>query len=75
MIAEAKAAARVEADKMIENARVAIENEKNSAMVELKNQVATLSLEIAEKVVKERLSDQGEQEKLVSVLMQDVDLN
>jgi F-type H+-transporting ATPase subunit b len=60
---------------MIENARVAIDNEKNSAMVELKNQVATLSLEIAEKVVKERLSDQGEQEKLVSSLMKDVDLN
>ena len=74
-IADAKAKAKEEADKMVENARVAIQNEKAAAMSDIKNQVAGLSIEIAEKVVKERLQGDAEQQKLVESLMNDVNLS
>jgi F-type H+-transporting ATPase subunit b len=48
--------AQAQGEKMIAQAKAAIESEKNAAMAELKNQVSTLSLEIAEKVLRERIS-------------------
>ena len=53
MVNDAKGKAQEEADRMIAAAREAIANEKNRAVAELKNQVANLSIEIAEKLVKE----------------------
>ena len=52
MIADAKDEAKESADKMITQAQAAIESEKKAAVAELKNQVASLSIEIAEKVMK-----------------------
>ena len=60
MIADAKDEAQAQANKMIEQAQLAIESEKKSAMAELKNHVAGLSLDIAEKVVREELSNKGQ---------------
>lgn len=74
-IADAKTKAKVEADKMVENARVAIQNEKAAAITDIKNQVAGLSIEIAEKVVKERLQGDEQQQKLVQSLMNEVNLS
>lgn len=75
MIADAKEDAKTEADKMVAQAQAAIESEKKSAIAELKQQVASLSLEIAEKVVKHELSDKDKQLKLVAEMLGDAKLN
>ncbi len=75
MINDAKAEAQSQAEKMIEQAKAAIASEKNAAMTELKNQVSSLSLEIAEKVLREELSNKESQTKLVEKMLGDVKLN
>jgi F-type H+-transporting ATPase subunit b len=75
MIADAKEEAKSEGDKIVANAQAAIESEKKSAIAELKQQVASLSLEIAEKVVKHELSDKDKQLKLVDEMLSDAKLN
>ena len=75
IIAEAKDAASKESAKIIADAREQIVMEKSKAITELKNQVAGLSIEIAEKILKGELSDKGKQETLVNNLIEDVNLN
>ncbi len=75
MIAEAEDDAKAQASKIIAQAQEAIEAEKRSAVAELKNQVASLSLEIAEKVVKDELSDKKKQQQYVEKMLQDATLN
>jgi F-type H+-transporting ATPase subunit b len=75
MIADSKEQAKVEGDKMIKQAQSAIESEKKAAVADIKNQVAELSVEIAEKVLKEQLSNKKEQLKLVDTMLDDVKLN
>ena len=75
MITDAKNEAQAQAQKMIDQAKAAIESEKNAAMADLKSQVATLSLSIAEKVLKEELSNKESQTKLVEKMLGDVKLN
>ena len=75
MIADAKDEAKTEADKMVAQAQAAIESEKKSAIAEMKQTVATLSLEIAEKVIKHELSGSDKQLKLVDEMLTDAKLN
>ena len=75
MVADAKNEAQVQGLKMIEQAKAAIESEKNAAMAELKLQVSTLSLSIAEKILKDELSNKEAQTKLVEKMLGDVKLN
>ena len=75
MVAEAKNRAQSEYDRIVASAREQITNEKNAAVAELKNQVAVLSIEIAEKILKSELSNDDKQKALVSTLMKDVNLN
>lgn len=75
MITDAKEEAQTQASKMIEQAQAAIESEKKAAMAELKNHVATLSIDIAEKVVRHELSNKGEQAKLVEEMLGETSLN
>jgi len=75
MITDAKDEAQVQANKMIEQAQAAIESEKKTAMAELKNHVAGLSVEIAEKVIREELSDKDKQLKLVESMLDEAKLN
>ena len=75
MINDAKSEAQAQGEKMIAQAKAAIESEKNAAMVELKNQVSSLSIEIAEKVLKSELSNTEAQTKLVEKMLGDVKLN
>jgi F-type H+-transporting ATPase subunit b len=75
MVADAKSEAQAQGLKMIEQAKAAIESEKNAAMAELKLQVSTLSLSIAEKILKEELSNKEAQTKLVEKMLGDVKLN
>jgi F-type H+-transporting ATPase subunit b len=74
-IADAKSEAQIEAGKMIEQAKTAITSEKNAAMAELKNQVSSLSIEIAEKVLRDELSNKESQTKLVEKMLGDAKLN
>lgn len=75
IVADAKNEAQAQGQKMIEQAKAAIESEKNAAMNELKLQVSTLSLSIAEKVLKDELSNKESQTKLVEKMLGDVKLN
>ena len=74
LIDEAKSEAKNEAKKIISQAQETIQNEKNAAIVDLKNQVAGLSIDIAEKVLKEKLSNDKAQMQLVKDLVKDVTL-
>ena len=75
MVADAKSEAQAQGLKMIEQAKAAIDSEKNAAMAELKLQVSSLSLSIAEKLLKDELSNTEAQTKLVEKLLGDVKLN
>ena len=75
MIADAKEEAQAEANKTIANAQTAIEGEKKAAIAELKETVANLSVEIAEKVVKSELSNKDKQLELVDSMLKDANLN
>lgn len=72
LIDDAKNEANVEAKKIIVQAQETIVSEKNAAIVDLKKQVANLSVDIAEKVLEEKLSDDKAQMKLVKELVKDV---
>jgi F-type H+-transporting ATPase subunit b len=72
IINEAKSAANVEGARMIENARLEINNLKALAMSDVKNQVATLSLDIAEKILRKQFADQQAQDQLVADLLKEV---
>lgn len=74
ILEEAKTEAKTEAQKIIDNANDSIKNEKEAAVSEIKKQVATLSIEIAEKLIKEKLSDDDRQMKIVKELIKDVKL-
>ena len=75
IINEAKNSASVEANKLIENAKAAIQNEKVSAMADIKNQVGQLSIEIAEKILTKELADKTAQEDLVNNVIDQVKFN
>lgn len=74
LIDEAKDEANQEAKKIINQAQETIESEKNAAISDLKKQVANLSVEIAEKVLKEKLSDDQSQMKLINDLVKDAEI-
>jgi F-type H+-transporting ATPase subunit b len=75
MIAEAKDIAGKEGERLLKAARENIQNEKMAAVTELKNQVASLSIDIAEKILKAELSSDEKQKTLVTTLLKDVHLN
>jgi len=62
-------------EKMIEDAKAVIENEKLAAITDIKIQVAEMSLEIAEKLMRKNLSAQTEQKALVEDFVKDLTLN
>ena len=66
IIIEARSRATTEADRLLQIARQGIQSEKMAAISDLKNQVATLSVEIAEKILKSELDSAEKQRKLVS---------
>lgn len=75
IIAQAKKTASEEADRIVSSARANIETEKLAAITEIKNQVATLSLEIAEKILKEHLSSEEKQKEIIKNRLKEVTLN
>ena len=75
IINEAKDKARIDAEKILKTAKEQITNEKMKAITELKNQVADLSIEIAEIILKSELQDLNKQKELVSSALEKKDLN
>ncbi|MDT0294621.1 F0F1 ATP synthase subunit B [Mesonia ostreae] len=75
MIADAADEAQVKSNQMISAAQDAIKMEKQTALNEIKTQVATLSIEIAEKVVSKELTSKEDHMKLVASMLDDVKLN
>lgn len=75
IINDAKDIAANEAKGIIEAAKVSINNEKAAAISEIKNQVATLSVQIAEKILRHKLQDDQNQKDLIDNLMKDMKLN
>jgi F-type H+-transporting ATPase subunit b len=75
MIADAKNAAAVAAKAETDKARVAFETEKQSAIAQLRKEAATLTLDVAEKVLRRELADKKAQESLVTDLLSDAKLN
>lgn len=74
MISEAKKQAREESDKLISKARTGIEREKKMAINDIRTQIASLSVEIAEKILNEKLKGSKEQNDLIEKLLDDMDL-
>jgi F-type H+-transporting ATPase subunit b len=75
LIAEAKGKASEEADKLVEKARAGIEREKAIALADIREQVANLSVDIASKLLGEKLKQTGEQQKLIDNYLKEVDFN
>jgi len=71
LISDAEEEAKIRAKKMVEAAKTAIQNEKNSAMNELKNTVVDLSVGIAEKLISEELADKDKQLKMIEEILDD----
>ena len=69
LISDAEDEAKIKAKKMVEAAKTAIQNEKNSAMNELKNTVVDLSVGIAEKLISEELADKDKQLKMIEEIL------
>ena len=69
LISDAEDEAKIKTKKMVEAAKTAIQNEKNSAMNELKNTVVDLSVGIAEKLISEELADKDKQLKMIEEIL------
>lgn len=75
MIEDAKNEASKVAAQQIENAKAVIETEKKAALAEVKNQVAVLTLEVTEKLLRKNLSNDAAQKELIDEFIKDVKLN
>lgn len=75
LIDEARERAAVEAERILESARERIQNEKMAAITDLKIQVANLSVEIAEKLLAQELSDKTKNEQYIEKSLNNINLN
>ena len=75
LINEAKDKAAEEAEKLIEKARQGIEREKDKALSEIHDQVSFLSVEIASKLLGEKLQESDQQNKLIDNYLKEIDFN
>ena len=75
IIEDAKQAASVEAQKVMDAARAAIEQERKEAQLQFRNEVSQFSILIAEKLLRDKMSDQKAQSQLVDKLLSEIDKN
>lgn len=75
MISDAKDKARSEYDKIVADAQQAINQQKNAAITDVKNQVGNLVIEVAEKVLRRELANKSEQESFIKQIAEGVKLN
>jgi F-type H+-transporting ATPase subunit b len=75
IINEAKEQAKVEANKIITDAQQQITLQKNAAMAEVKNEIGTLALGVAEKILRKQMNTADGQENFMKMLADDIKLN
>lgn len=75
LIDDARDKAAIEAERILEAARERIEHEKMAAITDLKNQVANLSVEIAEKLISQELSDPAKNKEFVKKSLSEIKFN
>jgi len=75
MLVEAKEEAKTEGNKIMTQAKAAIESEKQAAIADIKKQVAELSVGIAEKVVRKELANDNAQSQLIEQLLKEVTIS
>jgi F-type H+-transporting ATPase subunit b len=75
IVDEAKMKAKEEVQKIVASSKEQIEHQKMAAIIDLKNQVGAISLEIAEKVLRKELRGNAEQEAFVNDLVKEIKLN
>ncbi len=75
MIADAQKKAKTEYEKIVNDAQAAIDQQKNAALIEVKNQVGNLVIEIAEKVLRKQLDNKAQQEAFIKEQADAVKLN
>lgn len=75
LVEDAREKAKVEGKKLIEAAKVAIDTERNAAISEMKSQIAQFSIEIAEHLVKDSLSNDAKQKELTTKMVGELKLN
>jgi F-type H+-transporting ATPase subunit b len=75
MISEAKEKARLEYDRILAEAQIAIQQHKNAALTDVKNQVGNLVIEVSEKVLRRELANRAEQESFIRQQAEVVKLN
>ncbi|MBC7552708.1 MAG: F0F1 ATP synthase subunit B [Taibaiella sp.] len=75
IVNEAKEQAKAEANKIIIDAQLQIQQQKMAAMTEVKNEIGTLAIEVAEKILRKQLNSNEGQEAYMSMLSKDIKLN
>ncbi len=75
MVSDAKEKARAEYDRIVADAQSAITQQKNAALTDVKNQVGSLVIEVAEKVLRRELANKAEQEAYIKGLAEVVNMN
>jgi F-type H+-transporting ATPase subunit b len=75
MVSDAKEKARAEYDRIVADAQSAITQQKNAALTDVKNQVGSLVIEVAEKVLRKELANKAEQEAYIKGLAEVVNMN
>jgi F-type H+-transporting ATPase subunit b len=75
LISEAREKAKAEANKIVAEAQLAINNQKKAALTEVKNEVGNLVIDVAEKVLRRELANKAEQEAFIRQLSQETPLN
>ena len=75
IVGEAKDVAKIEGDKMIESARQTIQAEKTAAVADIKSQIGTLSVSIAESILKQKLDNDSAQDNLVANILKSSNFN
>ena len=75
MIADAKDEAKAQAAKIIADANESIQNSKRAAIIDIKNQVGKLAIEMSEKILRRELGNKSEHEQFVNQLSQEIKLN
>jgi F-type H+-transporting ATPase subunit b len=75
MLDETRLKANEEADRIVENAKVRIENERKAALTAIKNEIAKISIDIAEKILREKMESSKEQKEYIEKLVEESPLN
>jgi F-type H+-transporting ATPase subunit b len=75
IVGEASEKAKVEAARLLAEAKRDIDNQKNAAMIEIKNQIGNLATEVAEKMIRKELKKDGEQMSYMNQLVNEIKLN